>query len=142
MSKKSDKPKDGTVKTGVGYVSFKEIMPIWREAKSAGGILLTQNEATGAAGNTQATWGRVVSCGQMGNRTTCEPFAEETQRRTGFPLDEGTWIVFRKANAWTIFGDVKCLQTCDVVATFPPTFEWKDVLNEVDRLSDMFKDTQ
>ena len=141
MSKKSSKP-DGSVKTGVGYVSFKEISPIWREAKSAGGIALPNSHVTGATDHSQATWGRVVSCGQMGNRTTCEPFAEETQRRTGFPLDEGTWIVFRKANAWTIFGDVKCLQTCDVVATFPPAFSWDDVLNEVDRLSAMFKDTQ
>ncbi len=139
MLKKHTAP-DGSIRTGVGYVAFKEITPVWPDVKSAGGIALPNSHVTGSADQSQATWGRVVSCGPMGSRTTCEPLADEVQHRVGFPLVRGSWIVFRKANAWTVFGDVKVLQTCDVVGVFPSEWEWRDVVHEVQRLSNMFKE--
>lgn len=125
---------------GVGYVNFVEFSPIFPDAKSAGGIALPASHVLGQSDHSQATWGRVVSCGPLANRASCEPFEPAVQERQHFPLKQGTWIIFRKANAWTVHGPLKALQTCDIVNSFPADMTWGEVRDEILTLQSSFKE--
>ncbi len=126
-----DEPQPAQMRSGAGYVTFKQITVKFPEAKSAGGVLLTAGFVKGANDHTQCIWGRVVKCGAMANRTTCEPFAKEVEQREGFPLPIGTWIVCRNVNIWTLHESIKSLQTHDIVNTFPAEYDWEDVCREI-----------
>ncbi len=124
------------MKMGAGYFSFIEFIPPSSVEKSAGGIVLPDKTADGGYDHSQTTWGRVVNCGEQSSRATCEPFAPDVQDRQCFPLPNGTWIVCRKANHWTLGRGVRALQTHDITAHWSPETTWDQIHAELGNLAE------